>query len=262
MCLPVNIKSLVHGDTIEWGRMAFKQRWDPRSVLHTICAFANDIRGWGGGYIIIGLSQNDALAGLPLKGLSPGQLCTIQKEILLLGQTIEPHYSPITTSYRLDGRSILVLWCPAGDHRPYSALSTPDGDSQCLPYVRIGSKSISPRGATLKRLQERSPRIPFDDRVNQRASIRDLDVGLIRAYLQETGSDLYEECLHMPLADICRAMHIAKGPDEDLRPVNAGLLFFSKQPEEFFPYAWIELVWHRDESGKNFSAYYFKGPLQ
>ena len=29
------------------------------------------------------------------------------------------------------------------------------------------------------------------------------------------------------------AMYIAKGPDEDLRPINVGLLFFSKSPEKF-----------------------------
>jgi ATP-dependent DNA helicase RecG len=56
-------------------------------------------------------------------------------------------------------------------------------------------------------------------------------------------------------------MYIVKGANEDLRPVNVGLLFFSRKPEEFFPRSWIELVWHKDGSGQRFEEHYFKGPL-
>ena len=57
-------------------------------------------------------------------------------------------------------------------------------------------------------------------------------------------------------------MLIAKGADKDIRPVNAGLLFFNKAPEKFFPRSWIELVWHKDNSSTNFTEHYFKGELQ
>ncbi|HBL72475.1 MAG TPA: transcriptional regulator, partial [Bacteroidales bacterium] len=59
----------------------------------------------------------------------------------------------------------------------------------------------------------------------------------------------------------CRAMHIAKGADEDLRPVNVGLFFFCKDPERLFPRTRIELVWHKDNSGTIFTEHYFGGPL-
>lgn len=104
-------------------------------------------------------------------------------------------------------------------------------------------------------------RIPFDDRVNNQAAIDDFDLGLIREHLQEIKNDLFQESHRMPLPDICRAMYIAKGPVEFLRPVNVGLLFFSLAPERFFSRSWIELVWHQDGSGGKFKEYYFKGPL-
>jgi ATP-dependent DNA helicase RecG len=47
-------------------------------------------------------------------------------------------------------------------------------------------------------------------------------------------------------------MNIARGPDEAFRPVNAGLMFFSKEPHRFFERAWIELVLRKDEAGKAF----------
>jgi ATP-dependent DNA helicase RecG len=56
-------------------------------------------------------------------------------------------------------------------------------------------------------------------------------------------------------------MRIAKGPDENLRPVNAGVLFFSKEPEKFIERSWIELVIHKNEYGREFIEKYFKGPI-
>ncbi|RLD44889.1 MAG: hypothetical protein DRI86_06360 [Bacteroidetes bacterium] len=84
----------------------------------------------------------------------------------------------------------------------------------------------------------------------------------IQAYLQEVNSSLFKESHKISFTDLCRAMHIVKGPDEFLFPVNVGLLFFSKQPEKFFSRAWIELVWYKTVNGHTFNEYYFKGPLQ
>ncbi|HEY5510424.1 MAG TPA: hypothetical protein VIK10_05275 [Prolixibacteraceae bacterium] len=50
MALPVNITELLHGKVVEWERLEFKEGWNPEDVLHSVCAFANDINNWGGGY--------------------------------------------------------------------------------------------------------------------------------------------------------------------------------------------------------------------
>ncbi len=155
----------------------------------------------------------------------------------------------------------MVLWCPAGDHRPYTAPSTQGRKAQRYPYIRYGSSSIIAKDDNLKRLNELAARIPFDDRVNHQATIDDMDLGLIREYLNEIKSDLFDESTKMIFPDVCKTIHIAKGPNENLLPVNVGLLFFSKNPENYFPRAWIELVWHKDGSGRKFKEYYFKGPL-
>jgi ATP-dependent DNA helicase RecG len=57
MALPVNIADLVHGKTIEWERLEFKENWNPEDVVHSMCAFANDFHNWGGGYIIVGIAE-------------------------------------------------------------------------------------------------------------------------------------------------------------------------------------------------------------
>ena len=261
MALPINIEDLVHGNVVEWERLEFKEGWNPEKVVHTMCAFANDLNNWGGGYIILGIKEENGQPVFPPVGLERKQLDKIQKEVLNLAHQVIPNYFPIIQPYELQRKYIMVLWCPAGDHRPYTAPSTQGKKAQRYPYIRFGSSSIIAKDDNLKRLNELAARIPFDDRVNQQASVNDMDLGLIREYLKEIKSDLFEESLEMKFPDLCRTMYIAKGSKENLLPVNVGLLFFSKKPEKYFSRAWIELVWHKDGSGKKFQEYYFKGPL-
>ena len=261
MALPTNIEKLIHGRTIEWERLEFKQGWNPEDVIHSMCAFANDIHNWGGGYIIVGVAEDNGQPILPPAGLQQNKLDAIQKEIVQLAHKVSPNYFPITSPYLVEGKHVLVMWCPAGDNRPYTAPESLAKGSQRFSYVRIGTSSIKAQGVNLTRLQELAARIPFDDRINNQATLNDLDLGTIREYLQEIRSDLLDASATMPFADLCKTMLIAKGPIEDIRPVNVGLLFFSKQPEKFFSRAWIELVWHKDYTGKAFKEIYFKGPL-
>jgi len=227
-----------------------------------MCAFANDINNWGGGYIIVGIDGQDGRPLLPPVGLNPNQLHRIQGELTQLGHRMEPLYMPVIQPYLFQGRHILVLYCPAGDVRPYSAPESLGGGRQSrFHYIRSGSRSLRAQGENLRHLQELGARIPFDDRVHPVATLKDLDLGLIRSFLGELKSELFEESIAMPFSELCRLMNIARGPDEFLRPVNVGLLFFSREPDRFFSRAWIEVVLRKDEAGKDFSERYFKGPV-
>jgi ATP-dependent DNA helicase RecG len=261
MALPININDLVNGQAIEWERLEFKQGWNPEEIVHTMCAFANDSNNWGGGYIIVGITENEGRPILPPTGLTPESLDRIQGEVLTLAYQLLPNYFPLIQPYVLQEKHILVLWCPAGDNRPYMAPITQGKGAQRFPYIRFGSRSIIAKEDNLRRLQELTARIPFDDRINGKATIDDLDLGLIQAFLQEVKSDLYEESKQIPFADLCLNMKIVNGPKEALRPLNVGLLFFSRNPEKFLERSWIELVIHKDKTGKNFAEKYFKGPI-
>ena len=46
--LPINIDDLINGRIIEWERIEFKKGWNPEKIMHTACAFANDMNNWGG----------------------------------------------------------------------------------------------------------------------------------------------------------------------------------------------------------------------
>ena len=64
MAIPTNIQTLLSGEVVEWARIEFKETWDAEASLKTICAFANDIDNWGGGYLVIGVSDNRAALNL------------------------------------------------------------------------------------------------------------------------------------------------------------------------------------------------------
>jgi len=87
MPLPINIHELLRGKSVEWERLEFKEGWNPLGTLHTICAFANDFHNLGGGYIVVGVGEKSGQPVLPPKGLDPGSIDAIQKEILNLAHS-------------------------------------------------------------------------------------------------------------------------------------------------------------------------------
>ena len=82
MAIPTNIKTLLSGEVVEWARIEFKETWDPATSLKTVCAFANDLDNWGGGYIVIGVKEEDGRPVYPLKGVPVENLTNIKRRYL------------------------------------------------------------------------------------------------------------------------------------------------------------------------------------
>lgn len=82
MALPININQLLNGKTVEWDRLEFKKGWNPEEIIHTLCAFANDINNWGGGYVIIGIDEKDGIPILPPKGLPINSFSVLKDQCL------------------------------------------------------------------------------------------------------------------------------------------------------------------------------------
>ena len=71
MALAININDLLNKQKIESNRIEFKKGWNPGSIYHSICAFANDFDDLGGGYIIVGVDTDDktGVAIRPVEGI-------------------------------------------------------------------------------------------------------------------------------------------------------------------------------------------------
>ena len=263
MKLPVNIKGLLTSEKIEWERLEFKKGWNPERVIHTLCAFANDFHNLGGGYIIIGVAEKNGRPVLPPEGIRRDQINAIQKEIVELGHRILPYYHPVIAPCEVKGKTILVLWASGGQTRPYKApVSLSKKSKEYAYYIRKGSSTVRAKHRDEVELIGLAAAVPFDDRINQRASVDDLDLGLIRAYLQQVGSDLFNDAPKMDFIKLCRRMNIVDGADEHIRPRNVGLMFFNPAPDSFFPQTQIDVVHFPDGPGSDsFTEKTFKGPI-
>ncbi len=261
MALPINITELIHGSTVESERIEFKEGWNPEIILHTICAFANDVNNWGGGYLIIGIEEDNGKAILPPKGIEVDKLDKIQKDLHQLCHKLSPTYFPVVAPYIIEDKHILVVWVPGGETRPYKAPKNLAKNSPMYYYIRRMSSTAKANEQEEQQLIQLAAKTPFDDRINHHANINDLSLAQIRMFLQDVKSDLFESSEAMAFEELVRAMQIARGASEYLRPVNAGLLFFSETPEKFFPYTWIEITIYYDDIGDNFTEKVFKGAI-
>ena len=245
-------------------RLEFKAGWNPEDVLHSICAFANDINNWGGGYIVVGVAEQDGRPVLPPQGLQANQLDQIQKELLNLCYQIAPAYMPVAAPVEYAGKWLLIIWAPGGETRPYKApLSLgKDHRGQKVYWIRRFANTVQVRTeADERHLLSLTATVPFDDRINHHAEVHDLSPVLVRDFLHEIRSDLAAAAETIPFADLCEQMRLVSGPPEYRKPRNIGLLMFSEQPERFFRGAIIEVVTYRDEVGDQFSEQIFTGPL-
>ena len=261
--LPINVHDLLRQRTIEGERVEYKAGWNPHSVLHTICAFANDFHNLGGGYVVLGVEERDGQPLLPPRGVDPGRIEAVQNELLRLGESaIQPHYHPLVGVYNIEGRTILVLWAPGGETRPYKArVSLARGGTEWAYYIRRHSSTVRAKGADERELLTLAATVPFDDRYHQAASLDDLSPRLIERFLRDVGSDLVLEA-GLSTETLGRRMNIVGGPSEVCFPKNVGLLFFNEAPHRFFPATQIDVVWFPDgPGGDRFEEKEFRGPL-
>ena len=279
VALPTSIETLLSGQVVEWARIEFKSTWDAQASLKTICAFANDLDNWGGGYVVLGICEpedadkhvGDEVPPIPLPGgrlvvgVPAKSVDAWLKDMLNKCKLIQPAYLPIAEVCTYKGKTCVMIWCPGGSQRPYSSPKSvgKDKKGERVRWIRKMASTVEPSHEEERELYNLANNVPFDDRICHAAEVSDLSMPLIKAYLHEVGSSLYEYADSMDFTELCRNVNIVDGPPEYTKPKNVGLLFFSMDPERFFPYsARIEVVELPDgEGGDRIFEHTFTGPL-
>ena len=267
MALAINISDLLNKQKIESNRIEFKKGWNPVSIYHSICAFANDFDDLGGGYVIVGVDTDDktGMAVRPVEGVPVEKIDGILQEMVGYNNKIYPYYLPRTSVEDVDGKQVIVIWCPAGSYRPYSvpANVAAKGTKECF-YIRSGTSSIEARGEVLVELRDLANRVPFDERGNSDIRLEDISLVLLRDYLVKVGSKLADDLVTMPLFRILDQMELYTGPKENRLLRNVAAMMFCENPCKFFPYTQIDVVTFPEGKKKNpnnFSEVTFKGSV-
>ena len=247
MALAININDLLNKQKIESNRIEFKKGWNPGSIYHSVCAFANDFDDLGGGYIVVGVDTDETtgVAIRPVEGIPTERIDGILQEMVGYNNKISPYYMPRTSVEEVDGKSVLVIWCPAGINRPYSVPENVTAKSMTKEYfyVRSGTSSIIAKGEVLDELRELASRVPFDERGNPDIRLEDISTLLLREYLVKVGSKLASDINTKPLQEILEQMDLYVGPKENRMLRNVAAMMFCENPSKFFKRTQVEIVY-------------------
>lgn len=252
MALPINVEDLLNKRKVESNRIEFKASWNPDKIYHTICAFATDLENMGGGYVLVGVEEENGIAKRPVKGVAENDIDHILKEMIGYDAKISPTYMTKVSLEEVDGKTVLVIWAPAGINRPYSVMeSVVAKKSVAKFYVRSKSSTIEAKGEILDEVRDLANRVPFDERGNTLAKIEDISGVLVYEYLKKVGSKLTEGFTTKHLLDILDAMDLLTGPAESRLIKNVAVMMFCEHPEKFFPVTQVDIVLFPEGSVEN-----------
>ena len=260
MALPINVEDLLNKQKIESNRIEFKRGWNPDKIYHTICAFATDLDNTGGGYILVGVEQDDnGIAKRPVKGLPIEDIDHIMQDMVGYDAKITTSnlrsiaYNSRVSKEEVDGQYILVIWVPTGPNRPYCVPESvvAKGKSPLKYYIRSKASTIEARGEILDEVRELADRTPFDERGNEAIKIEDISDVLVYEHLKAIKSKLAANFIGRPLLDVLDEMDLLTGPTENRSIKNVAAMMFSEHPEKFFPVTQVDIVIFPEGSVEN-----------
>ncbi|WP_300502792.1 RNA-binding domain-containing protein [uncultured Duncaniella sp.] len=250
----INIEDILNKRRVESNRIEFKRSWNPSDIYQTICAFANDFENLGGGYILVGVEQDEnGIAKRPVKGIELDAIDKIQKDMVGYDAKIKPAYVTRTEVVEIDGRHILAIWAPARNNRPYSVPENVVAKhvSAIKYYIRSKSSTIAAKDEVLQELFDMANNTPFDERGNPNISIDDISPILVFDHLKRIDSKLTQSFDASKLMDTLDAMELLTGPTENRVIKNVAAMMFCPYPEKFFPVTQAEIVIFPEGSEEN-----------
>lgn len=229
---------------MESNRLEYKEGWNPDTIYRSICAFANDFEDTGGGYIIVGVKEENGHAVRPILGISPNLIEQIEKEMVGYNNQIRPYYQPRLFIETVDGKTILIIKVTAGERRPYKVPDKITAKQKTLNYyIRYNSSSIVPKDEYERELINLANRTPYDDRGNDNIKLEDISTTLLRDFLADIGSNLAMKDLSgNNIIEVLDQMDLLESEPEGFKIKNVAAMMFCEHPEKFFKMTRVEIV--------------------
>lgn len=252
MRLPINIDELLNGRAVEGERIEYKTGWNPDAIYRTICAFANDFDETGGGYIVVGVKEENGRALRPVEGIDTNKIEPIEKEMVGYNNLMRPYYQPRLYIEEADGKTILVIKVSAGERRPYKVPDFVTAKQKTYNYyIRYNSSSIVPKAEYERELLDLANRTPFDDRGNDQITLNDISPLLLHDYLVKVKSSLAEMPLTDNMESVLELMDLLEPVPEGWRIKNVAAMMFCERPDRFFKQAQVDIVLFPEGREKN-----------
>jgi len=188
---------------------------DAASVAKTIVCFANT----DGGQLIVGVTDSGEMIGV----VDLDQTMRTIDDVAF--NRCEPPITIVQETIKIEDKTILIVNVPKGSERPYRTGSG-------LYYIRSTNKCRQASRQELLRLFQATESLYYDESIVFRASTKDLNLETFEEFLKTfMGYIPAEDERKNYLENLLLLV--------DEHPTLAGLLFFGKKPQTFFPTAKI-----------------------
>lgn len=185
-----------------------------------IIAFANT----NGGSIFIGVDDANNIVGTDISNAQKGKIQDI-------AHNCDPRIQIELITYTDSG--VLEIKVAEGHDKPYRCK---DGF-----YVRQGECTQKLRRDEILNFITTSGAVRFDEAINERFNFsKDFSEEKFLAYLSIADIKQFVD-----IKDILISLNIAKEIDHDIKLTNAGVLFFTENPQLFFPESYITAVQYK-----------------
>ena len=221
---------------------------DVDDILKTAVAFANDFSNLGGGYIVCGAKETKDEYGfqkLEAAGLTSSRLKEIEgKMTTRLREKTFPPIVPVIEEIEVDAEHRILVFIIAATGQVHSCRT--GGTDASITYVRIGRETrVAKNGLVRELLVKRNLMESWDKRMCNRATFKDIDLIVLRQYLQEMNiwdnRKAIEEYFSDTdkIADFIPPLAAKEQLTDILRPRNFTLLIFGKDILKFFDETYI-----------------------
>ena len=244
MELEMDVEDLLNKRKLESDRIEFKTGWNPDDIYHSVCAFANDYNNDGGGYIVVGVEEENGVAKRPVKGLPEYMLDSIQKDMLGYNNLISPPYFPQGIPMEVDEKWVFIIVVRTGQQRPYKSPEhvTSKKEKKYNYYIRYQTSSVKANSEQERELINMSDQTPFDCRANHKATFEDISPVLLEDHLRKTGSKLAKQVRERGVEEILNDLQLLVGPPELRYIQNVAIMMFCEHPEKFFGYTYVQMT--------------------
>lgn len=196
----------------------FKERL--ANLDREVVAFANA----GGGSIFLGIDDEGHVKGIEMTN-------RLQSQIHDISRNCDPSIKIEIIAYAQD--HVIEVKIEEGDDKPYRCK---DGF-----FLRVGPSSQKLRRDEIITLINDSGKITFDYTVNKQFNYpSDFSEETLRNYLKECGIKTDASA-----KDVLLSLNVAVEKNNLLIFNNAGVLFFAKNPQKFFPESYITCVTYK-----------------
>jgi ATP-dependent DNA helicase RecG len=189
---------------------------DINEIVEDVSAFSNS----KGGKILIGISNSGEVVGVEI-GKD-----TIERLTNKIVNNTEPKVFPSIRVEKIEKKKIIVIEIQESKEKPVFAFGRA--------FKRVGKSTLRMSKDEIERLILEKKKVYWDSLICEEASLEDIDEEKVRWYLERR-----EKMRKMPKQIDIKTLLInigaAKETNGKVKPTNAGILFFGKNPQRFIP---------------------------